>query len=112
MAFVFFWVNMNYRALVPLFRAMLAPDALCLGCGHGFTDEKDIHVEHILPPRHAQDWPRLHARNLRLLCASCNRTKGPKETGLWLDEQDGARLTNEGDRGRSAPPTEQLHWAL
>jgi hypothetical protein len=27
-------------------------------------------------------------------CGSCNRTKGKKPFAIWLDEQEGARLSN------------------
>jgi hypothetical protein len=91
----FFWVNMNYASLVPMLRAMMSDEGLCTSCGHTFLNERDIHIEHIEPPRHRQDWARRHARNLRLLCASCNDTKGPKPFAIWLDEQESARLSNE-----------------
>jgi len=58
----FFWVNMGYRALVPYYRAALSPDGLCLSCGHPYDNERDIQIEHRAPPRHPQDWARLHAR--------------------------------------------------
>ena len=93
-SFTFVWEQMNYRGLVQELRAMLSPGAVCLCCGHAPTNESDIHIEHLEPPRHEKDWARLHARNLRLTCASCNRTKGHKPYAQWLDEQEGARLSN------------------
>jgi hypothetical protein len=90
----FFWVQMNYRALVPILRALLSPDGLCLGCGHSFLGERDIQIEHWYPPRSVQDWALLHTRNLRFTCASCNGTKSHKPPLQWLDEQEGARLSN------------------
>lgn len=90
----FFMVEMNYRALVPMMRAFMSKEGLCLCCGHAFVSESDIHIEHVEPPRGEQDWARLHARNLRLCCASCNRTKGKKVYSDWLDDQEGARLSN------------------
>jgi len=89
----FFMVQMNYRSLVPVLSALM-DDGLCQGCGHSFLHERDIQIEHLEPPRHAQDWARLHARNIRLFCASCNRTKSDKPFQQWLDEQEGARLSN------------------
>ena len=65
----FFMMDMNYRALVPILRAFMADDALCLGCGHSFVNERDIQIEHWYPPRHSQDWALLHTRNLRFTCA-------------------------------------------
>jgi hypothetical protein len=90
----FFWTQMNYRALVPLMRVLMGSEGMCLACGHAFLNERDIHIDHIEPPRHEQDWARLHARNLRLACDACNKTKGKKPFIDWLDEQEGARLSN------------------
>lgn len=92
--FEFFWTEMNYRSLVPSLRAMMTPEGLCQGCGHLFLNERDIQIEHLEPPRFANDWARLHTRNLRLFCASCNGTKAKKPFAEWLDEQEGARLSN------------------
>lgn len=62
-----------------------------------------MQIEHIEPPRNQHDWARLHARNLRMLCGSCNRTKGHKPYAVWLDEQEGARQSNlVGQAPRSA----------
>jgi hypothetical protein len=85
---------MNYRSLVPVLRAMMTPEGLCQVCGHEFVNERDIQIEHLEPPRHAQDWERLHACNLRLCCGSCNRTKGDKPFAEWLNERETARLSN------------------
>lgn len=90
----FIWIQMNYQALVPMYRAALTDEALCLSCGHRPDHERDIQIDHIEPPRHAQDWARLHARNLRLICDSCNKAKGNKPYAEHLDEQEGARLSN------------------
>jgi len=94
----FFMVNMNYAALVPMLRVMMTPEGRCLCCGHPFLNERDIQIEHREPPRHPQDWARLHARNLGLACQSCNGTKGRKSYALWLDEQEEARLSNQEHR--------------
>jgi len=90
----FFMTQMNYGALVPLLRGMMGEDGICLSCGHPFVNERDIQIEHILPPRYEKDWARLHARNTRLFCGSCNRSKSDKPYGEWLDTQEGARLSN------------------
>jgi hypothetical protein len=95
-SFEFFWTQMNYRSFVPYLRAMMTPEGLCHGCGHPFVNERDIQVEHLEAPRFEKDWARLHARNLRLSCGSCNLTKGKKPFAEWLDEQEGARLSNLG----------------
>jgi hypothetical protein len=94
----FFMTHMNYRALIPHMRAMMTSEGLCLSCGHLFDSERDIQVEHIEPPRSEQDLARLHARNIRLMCGSCNRTKSDKPFAQWLDEQEGARLSNLDER--------------
>ena len=57
-------------------------------------DYDRLQIEHILPPRYEKDWARLHARNTRLFCGSCNRSKSDKPYGEWLDTQEGARLSN------------------
>jgi hypothetical protein len=49
-----------------------------------------------------QDWAREHSRNIAFYCASCNRTKREKPYGVWLDEQEAARLANE--KHRASPP--------
>jgi hypothetical protein len=91
----FVMTTLNYQALIPVLRAMMTPEGRCLSCGHGFLDEGDSQIEHLEPPRHKQDWARLHARNLRIeCCGSCNRTKGSKSFAEWLDDQEGARLSN------------------
>jgi hypothetical protein len=90
----FFMTQMNYTALVPLLRGLMSDEGLCLVCGHRFENERDIQIEHIEPPRDAHDWARLHARNLRLCCGSCNKTKGRKPFLQWLDDEEGARLSN------------------
>jgi 5-methylcytosine-specific restriction endonuclease McrA len=110
--FEFFWINLNYRALVPPMRAMMTSEGLCQGCGHPFVNERDIQIDHIEPPRHQSDWARLHARNVRLACGSCNRTKGKKIYSEWLDEQEGARLSNQKMRGfdevDNQPPSNEI----
>lgn len=90
----FFWVQMNYRALVPIMRALMSDEGLCLDCGHKFVNERDIQIEHWYCPRSLQDWALLHTRNIGFTCGSCNRTKGVKPPLQWLDEQEGARLSN------------------
>jgi hypothetical protein len=116
----FFWMQMNYRALVPELRGLMTPEGLCKVCGHEFLHERDIQIEHIEPPRFPKDWARLHARNLRLCCGSCNRTKGQKPFAQWLDEQEGARVSNLRQAGMpavvlSSTPTPRhgdlLDWA-
>jgi 5-methylcytosine-specific restriction endonuclease McrA len=73
---------------------MITDEGLCKNCGHPFIGERDIQIEHIEPPRSNTDWARLHARNLRLFCGSCNGTKGHKPFPDWLDEQEDARTSN------------------
>ena len=103
----FFWVQMNYRSLVEPLRALFpGSPSVCQACGHQFVNERDIQIDHILPPRNSQDWARLHARNLRLSCGSCNRTKQDKPFDTWLDEQEIARLSNL--HSRKEPPESDL----
>lgn len=107
-AFDFVWVQLNYVALVPQLRALMSDEGRCIGCGHPFVNERDIQIEHCEPPRTNQDWARLHTRNLRLTCASCNRTKADKPFAQWLDEQESARLSNLGQRESPSVPDQQL----
>lgn len=100
----FFIMDMNYRALIPILRAFMGDDALCLGCGHSFVNERDIQIEHWYPPRFQRDWALLHTRNLRFTCASCNGTKAHKPPLQWLDEQEGARLSNLQQPSSDMPP--------
>jgi hypothetical protein len=104
----FFMTQMNYQALVPMLRAMMSPEGLCTACGHKFMNERDIQIEHAFPPRTNNDWARLHARNLHLFCASCNRTKGAKPYEQWLDEQELARISNLNNPSGKAPITGDL----
>jgi hypothetical protein len=90
----FFMVQMNYRALVPWLRAMMGEEGLCLACGMAFRNERDVQIEHCEPPQHRQDWERLHARNIRLLCGTCNKTKHSKVFAEWLAEQESARRSH------------------
>jgi 5-methylcytosine-specific restriction endonuclease McrA len=96
----FMMTDMNWSQMVAEFRAMMGPDGRCKNCGHKFMNERDIQIDHIFPPRHIGDWAREHARNLRLLCASCNATKQNKDPAEWLDEQEDARIGNAIDRER------------
>lgn len=82
----FFMTEMNYRWLVPVMRELMS-DGQCLSCGHAFLGERDIQIEHIEPPRHKQDWARLHARNLGLFCGVCTTTRRGKPFEQWLREQ-------------------------
>lgn len=95
-------IKMNWSALVPIFRAMMTPEARCLVCGHPFLNERDIQIEHHEPPRFTPDWARESARNIGIACSSCNRTKGSKSFSDWLDEQEAARLSNEEHRSTVA----------
>lgn len=89
----FFWIQMNWRALVKPFAALM-DGGLCQCCGHPFLNERDIQIEHIDPPRDSEDYANHHARNLRFACGSCNRTKGDKPFTQWKEEQEAARLSN------------------
>jgi hypothetical protein len=91
----FMWTNMNWRALLPMFRAMCTEDGLCTSCGHRFDNERDIQIEHVCPPRSNDDFARLHARNITFRCGSCNRSKSNCPYDEWLDQQEEARLSNE-----------------
>jgi hypothetical protein len=89
---------MGWQTLLAEFRASLSTEGLCHSCGHPFENERDLQIEHREPPRHAQDWARQHAKNIALLCGSCNNTKRDKPFAIWLDEQEEARVANERHR--------------
>ena len=93
----FFMVNMNWQCLVEQIRPLLEPNSkcVCCSCGHGFRGERDIHFDHIEKPRAPDDWERHHARNIRILCASCNQSKGDKAFQKWLEDMEQTRLSNE-----------------
>jgi len=95
----FFMVRMNWRALVPDMRGAMSAEGLCKSCGHAFLNERDIQIDHIDPPPSTPsrvDWAAYeHARNIRLLCASCNNLKGAKANTRFLEEQNAARISNE-----------------
>jgi hypothetical protein len=79
----FFLEDMNYKALVALFRGTLRSG--CPGCGVAFRTEAEVYLTHLVPPRHAQDWARLHARNVSLLCGACAQAVTTQTYGAWLD---------------------------
>lgn len=103
-AFDFVWVNLNWRSLVPVYRALSGTEGLCQSCGHRFDHERDIQIEHVAPPRRADDWARHHARNLRFLCGSCNRGKTNKPHDRWLDDEEHARVSNDAHRRARVAP--------
>jgi len=111
-SFEFFWTQMNYRSLVSEMRAAMSDEGTCPSCGHKFLNERDIQIEHGDPSRFQKDWARLHRRNLRLVCASCNRTKGTKSHADWLDEQEGARLSNLNGSNADEPKTQNSEIQL
>jgi len=99
----FMWIDINWKSLVPMMRAMMTPEGLCLSCGHPFVNERDIQIEHREPPRSLTDWARESARNIGLLCQSCNVTKQDKPHSQWLDEQEAARISNAAFRAGDVP---------
>jgi HNH endonuclease len=99
----FLLINMNWRGLIPVLRAMMSDEGGCLSCGHPFVNERDIQLDHREPWRHDHDWARHHARNIQLLCGSCNRGKTNKSNSQWLDEMEDARLSNEIQKSAPAP---------
>lgn len=80
-------IEMNYKCVVPLVRGLMSLGATCPGCGRPFDDALDIGVTHIVPPRHRQDWARMHARNTWIGCKSCCRTLWHQPFEVWFDEQ-------------------------
>jgi hypothetical protein len=100
----FVWTDLNYRALVPMFRGLLTdPEAVCQNCAHAFLGERDIQLDHRAPPRNRHDWARYHARNIGLSCGSCNRAKTSKEYDDWLDQEESNRVSANAHQTRQTP---------
>jgi 5-methylcytosine-specific restriction endonuclease McrA len=100
--------DLNYWSLLPFLRAALSADGLCPNCGHEFNEERDVQFDHVEPPRHRQDFARLHARNVTILCGSCNNTKAAKAYADWLDDQEEARLSANALQAEEAVRAEGL----
>jgi 5-methylcytosine-specific restriction endonuclease McrA len=97
-------IELNRRALIPILRALLGPDGLCLNCGYHQTEAKQYEIEHRFPPRSMTDWPAQHARNLWLSCPGCNRRKGSdcadrdwleSEQRKWMIDREWSRHAGE-----------------
>lgn len=86
----FFMDDLNWMALVPLLQTYL-DGAPCRNCGHAMLHERDIQLEHAQPARTPFDFARHHARNINVLCGSCNNGKTDKDYAVWLDEQEDVR---------------------
>lgn len=112
----FFMDDLNWVALVPIVQAYL-DGAPCRNCGHPPLNERDVHLEHAEPPRGARDFARHHARNIPVLCGSCNAGKHDKAYADWLDEQEDARLSvaayygHAGDVPVRAPEGSTAAWS-
>lgn len=90
----FFMDDLNWSALIPIVDLYLNDDrAICLNCGHRPLNERDTQLEHRAAPRSLRDFARHHARNIAVLCGSCNAGKHDKGYADWLDEQEDARLS-------------------
>lgn len=103
--------DLNYWSLLPQLRGMLGPEGLCPNCGHEYDHERDVQLDHREPPRHRGDLARLHARNVAILCGSCNNTKGTMAYADWLDDQESARLSANAlsaDQPLDPPDEQQL----
>lgn len=86
--------DLNWIALVPLIDLYLNDErAVCINCGHRPLNERDTQLEHRSAPRHVRDFARHHARNIAVLCGSCNASKHDDAYDAWLDAQEDARLS-------------------
>jgi hypothetical protein len=84
----FVLIELNWGALVPIMRALLAPDGICLNCGRHRSTCRELHIEHRIPVVHIADWPAQHARNLWIACAGCNIEKGRNDADRdWLERE-------------------------
>lgn len=77
----------SWIRLLPLLDAFLKEHADCVSCGHKFDADRDTQLDHIHPPRSIDDWARHCARNIRILCGTCNGSKQRKADDVWVDEQ-------------------------
>jgi len=86
--------------LLPLIRAFLVEHGeecsddtvVCLSCGRPFGGvTSNVQLDHIHAPRDLPDgqvdWARHCARNIRILCGSCNNGKRRQQDDAWVDEQ-------------------------
>lgn len=81
-------IELNWQALIPIMRALLGADGLCLNCGRHRPSATELHIEHRVPPEGPDDWPAQHARNLWIACEGCNLEKGPSESDrTWLERE-------------------------
>jgi hypothetical protein len=84
----FVLVELNWRALIPIMRALLAPDGLCLNCGRHQDATRKLHIEHRVPVLNILDWAAQHARNLWIACGGCNGEKGRNDADReWLEKE-------------------------
>jgi 5-methylcytosine-specific restriction endonuclease McrA len=96
-SYTFVLVELNRRALIPIMRALLSPDGLCLNCGRHRHGARELHIEHRVPPLTLVDWPAQHARNLWIACAGCNVEKGRNEANReWLEQEHRKWITDRG----------------
>lgn len=87
-SYKFVLIELNWRGLVPIMRALLSPDGLCLNCGRHRDGTRNLHIEHRCPPIHVADWPAQHARNLWIACGGCNGSKGRHDANReWLERE-------------------------
>ena len=84
----FVLIELNWQGLVPILRALLGADGICLNCGRHRGSAREYHIEHRCPPEHLADWATQHARNLWLACAGCNMEKGRRDADReWLERE-------------------------
>ena len=84
----FVLVELNWQALIPIMRALLGPDGLCLNCGKHRATARELHIEHRLPPQKTTDWPAQHGRNLWIACGGCNGEKARSDADRpWLERE-------------------------
>ena len=72
----------------------------CEAHGEPLRSASDVSPVHLEPPRHPQDWERLHARNVHLFCGACAQAVTTHGFAAWLDRQ-AARAGGSRRRDRS-----------
>ena len=81
-------IELNWRGLIPIMRAMLSPDGRCLNCAKHWSDPKKLHIEHRVPALGITDYAGHHARNLWIACEGCNWDKGRHDNDReWIERE-------------------------
>jgi 5-methylcytosine-specific restriction endonuclease McrA len=97
--------QLNWDLLTPLIAAFL--EERCYSCAEGFGGRHDVQLDHIHAWKIITDLPLHHARNLRILCGSCNNAKKSIDDEAWVrgewDKQQALYQRNHETRFATCP---------